>query len=169
MGVGAHLDPVFDRIGQMGDEGRGLGVDLAALQAEAAIDAMGAVAKCPVGDRHGTDAHLDAQPFCAPHRLLGATGDRVGRVGVTVGIAPRPVLSGYRQLGLDTLVVGPQFLVGDRPVRADAVAARGGEVRRVKARDIARVMHHRAAHAVSGVVLTELHRILAADHPGAVQ
>ena len=43
--VGAYLDAVLERVGEVGDERGCLGVDLAALQAEAAVDAVRAVAE----------------------------------------------------------------------------------------------------------------------------
>ena len=121
--VGAHLDAVGERVGQVGDQRRRLGVDLAALQAEAAVDAVRAVAEYAVGDRHRPDAHLDAGLARAGAGAIGAAGHRVRRVRVAVWVAPRPVLAGDRQLGLDALVVGPELAVGDRPVGADPVAA----------------------------------------------
>ncbi len=58
--VGADLDAVLERVGDVRDQRRGLGVDLAALQAEAAVDAVRSVAERPVGDRDRPDAHFDA-------------------------------------------------------------------------------------------------------------
>ena len=161
--IGADLDAVLDRVGQMGDERAGLGVDLAALQAEAAIDAMGAVAEASVGDRHRPDAHLDAAVLGAAPGHRGGAGDGVGGMGVGVGIPPRPVLTGHRQLAFDALEGGLELLVGDRPVDGDAVPGAHLEVRGMQARDVAGEVGHRPADADTGVVLAHLHRVLAAD------
>ena len=59
--VGADLDPVRERVGQVGDVGAGLGVDLAALQTVAPVDAVRTVAEGAVDDPHRADPHLDPQ------------------------------------------------------------------------------------------------------------
>ena len=41
------------RVRNVGDQGRGLGVYLAALQAEPSVDAVGPIAEPTVGDGHG--------------------------------------------------------------------------------------------------------------------
>ena len=79
--VGADLDAVGDRVGQVGDQRRGLGVDLAALQAEAAVDAVRAVAEDAVGDRHRPDAHLDSRCAGAGAGAIGAAGDGCAACG----------------------------------------------------------------------------------------
>ena len=155
---------MLDRVGHVGDQRRGLGVDLARLQAEAAVDAVRAVAEAAVGDADRADAHLDAQLARPAPRLFGAAGDRVRPMRVAVRIAPRPVLTGDRQLELEALVVGLEVGVGDRPVLRHAVARAHLEVRRVKARAVAGIVDHRAADAVAGVVLAQLDGILAADY-----
>ena len=161
--VGADLDAVLDRVGDVGDERAGLGVHLAALQAEAAVDAVRPVAEDAVCDRDRPDAHLDPVRARARPGALGGTPDRVRRVRVAVRIAPRPVLAGDRQLALDPLVVRLQVPVGDRPVGADAVARARLEVGGMEARRVAGVVDHRAADPVPGVVLAQLDRVVAAD------
>ena len=162
---------MLDRVGEVGDQRRGLRVDLAALQAEAAVDAVGPVAEDPVGDGHRADPHLDPGRERAAPQHLGRGGERVRRVRVAVRIAPRPVLAGDRQLALDRLVVRPQLGVGDRPVGADPVLARDPEVGGVEAGRVPGVVDHRAADAAPRVVLAEGHRVAAADQPllGPVQ
>ena len=59
--VGADLGAVGERVGDVGDQRRGLGVDLAALQAEAAVDAVRPVAEAAVGDRDRADLRGDAE------------------------------------------------------------------------------------------------------------
>ena len=124
--------------------------------------------RCPkraVGDPDRADAHLDPQAARALPRAQRAGADRVRAVRVAVRVAPRPALPGDRQLALEPLVVGLQLLVGDRPVGGDAVAGADLEVGGVKARGEAGVVDHRAADAAAAVVLAELDRVLAADHP----
>ena len=82
---------------------------------------------------------------------------------VAVRVAPRPVLSGDRELGLDLLVVWPQVPIVDRPVDTHSVIGCGGEVGGVEAGRVARVVDHRSADAAAGVVLPELDRVVAAD------
>ena len=96
---------------------------------------------------------------------LGPAGDRVGGVGIAVRVAPWPPLAGDRQLELESLVVGLEVLVGDRPVLPNPVAGADLEVGGVKARAVAGVVDHRAADPVAGVVLAQLDRVAAADHP----
>ena len=102
-GVGPHFDAVLDRVGQVGDERAGLGVDLAALLAEPTVDAVGAVAETPVGDGDGPDTHRYTAVLGAAPGDRGGARDRVGRVGIGVGVAPGPVLPGHRQLAFDAL------------------------------------------------------------------
>ncbi len=169
--VGADLDAVLERVGDVGDERRRLGVHLAALQAEAAVDAVRTMSEAAVGDPDRADAHLDAEAARAFPRAQRARADRVRAVRIAVRVAPGPELAGDRQLALQALVVGLQVLVGDRPVGGHAVAGVDLEVRGVKAWRVAGVVDHRAADAAAAVVLAELHGILAADDPrlGPVQ
>ena len=96
----------------------------------------------------------------------------MGRVGVPVRDAPRPVLARDRQLRLDALVV----LAADRRSAIGQSAPTPSRVKVSKSDgwkrgDVAGEVDHRAADAVAGVVLAELDRIVAADHPirGPVQ
>ena len=162
---------MLDRVGYVGHERRRLRVDLAPLQAEPAIDAMRPVAKRAVGDPNRAHAHLDPELARGAPGHVGAAGDRVRGVRIAVRISPRPVLAGHRQLELEPLVVRLEILVGDRPVRPHAVARVHLEVGRMEARAVAGVVDHRAADAVTAVVLAELDRIRSADDPvlGPVQ
>ena len=163
--VGADLGAVLDRVGDMGDERAGLRVHLAALEAESAVDAVGPVAEDAVCDRHRADAHLDAVLQSARPRPLGGAAHRMRCVRVAVRIAPGPLLARHRQLAFDALVVRLQIRIGDRPVGPDAVRRRDREVGRVEARRVAGVVHHRAADAVTRVVLPHLDRVVSADDP----
>src|SRR4051794_19613955 len=60
--VGTNLDAMGQRVGDMGDERRRFGVDVAALQTEPAVDAMRPIAESAVADRDGTDPHAHAEP-----------------------------------------------------------------------------------------------------------
>ena len=160
----AHLDAVRERVGKVGDERAGLRADLAALQAEAAVDAVRTVAERAVDDRHRADPHLDPRLLGAAQGALGHPAQGMRRVRVAVRVAPRPVLAGDRQLLLEALVVRLEVAVGDRPVDADAVARIRLEVRGMEARRVAGVVDHRPADAVAAVVLAELDGVLSADH-----
>ena len=146
---------------------RRLGVDLAALQAEAAVDAVRPVAERAVGDadrarpasrcRAAGALARDARP--APE-----TG--CGGVRVAVRIAPRPVLAGDRAARARrarSAAGAPRRRSASPRRRRRGVRVR--EVGRMEARRVAGVVHHRAADAVPGVVLAELDRVLAADDP----
>ena len=98
VGVGADLDAVGDRVGEVGDQRRRLRVHLAALEAEAAIDAVRSVAEGAVGDPDRADAHLDPGGERAGAGAIGAAAERVGAVRIAVRVAPRPVLARDRQL-----------------------------------------------------------------------
>ena len=158
-------------VGQMGDVRAGLGVDLAALQAVAAVDAVRPVAEGAVDDPDRPDPHLDPARQCPRAQRRRRPGDRVRGERVAVRMPPRPVLPGHGQLPLDPLVVRAQVGVTDRPVRADPVVGEGGKVAGVEARGVAGVVDHRAAHPAPGVVLAQLDRVGSADHPllGPVQ
>ena len=160
-----------ERVGDVRDQRGGLRVDLAALQAEPAVDAVRPVAEAAVGDRDRPDLRRDAGLAGAAQEYLAVAADRVRAVRVAVRVAPRPVLAGDRQLGLEVLVVGLEVGVADRPVGADSVVGPGGEVAGVKARGVAGVVHHRPADAAAGVVRAQRHRVVAVDDPrfGPVQ
>lgn len=117
--VGADLGAVLDRIGDVGDQRRGLRVHLAGLQAEPAVDAVRSVAEAAVGDPDRADADLDPELASTLPRKLRAAGDRMRAVRIAVWISPRLVLAGDGQLELEPLVVALQLRIGDRPVFGD--------------------------------------------------
>jgi hypothetical protein len=158
--VGPDLGAVGERVRDMGDQRAGLGVDFAALQAEAAVDAVRPVAEPAVGDRDRADPGLDTGRLGAAQEDLAVAADRVGVVRIAVWVAPRPVLAGDGQLLLDRRVVRLQIGVVDGPVGADG---EGVEVRRMEPRRVAGVVHHRPADAAAGVVRAERDGISAAD------
>ena len=169
--VGADLGAVCESVGDVSDQRRRLGIDLAALQAESAVDAVRPIPEAPVGDRDRSDFRGDAQPVRAAQEYLPVAAYRVRAVRVAVRIAPGPVLAGDGQFAFDVVVVGPQVVVADRPVGTDAVAAVRVEVARVKPRRVAGVVHHRPADSAAGVVGAQRDRVVAGDHPrfGPVQ
>ena len=161
--VRPDLGTVRQRIRDVGDQRAGLGVDLAALQAETTVDAVRPVAEPSVRDGYRADPGVDAGRPGAAQEDLAVPAHPVGMVRVAVRIAPRPVLPGDRQLLLDRLVVRPELGIVDRPVRAHPVQAEGVEVGRVEAGCVAGEVHHRAADAAAGVVGSERHRVVTAD------
>ncbi len=161
--VGTDLGTVREGVGDVGDQRAGLGVDLAPLQAEAAVDAVRPVAEAAVGDRDRADPGLDAGRLRAAQEDVAVATDRVGVVRVRVRVAPRPVLAGDRQLLLDRLVERLQLAVGQWPVGPYPVRTEGMEVGRVEARRVAGVVHHRPADAASGVVRAQRDGVAAAD------
>jgi hypothetical protein len=163
--VRAHLDAVFDRVGEMRDERARLRIHLAALYAEPAVDAVRPVAEHAVGDRDRTDTHLDAEVARALPRDARRARDRMRAVRVAVGIPPRPVLPRHRQLELEALERLLQVPVRDRPVDRDSVPRTNLEVGGMEPRRIAREVRHRAADADARVVLAHLDRIVARDDP----
>ena len=169
--VGAHLGAVRQRVGDVGDQRGRLGVHLAALQAEAAVDAVRAVPEPAVGDRDRADLGGDPEPGRAAQEHLAVPADRVRPVRVAVRVSPRPALAGDREFLLDRLVVRAELGIADRPVGADAVQGGGHEVARVEPRGVAGVVDHRSADAAAGVVRAHRDRVRAGDHPrvGPVQ
>ena len=170
-GVGAYLRAVRQRVGDVRDQRRRLGVDLAALQAEAAVDAVRPVPEPAVGDRHRADLGGDPELVRAAQEYLAVPADRMRPVRVAVRVSPRPALAGHREFLLDLLVVRAQLGVAHRPVGAHAVDGVRGEVARVEARRVPGVVDHRAADAAPGVVRAHRHRVGPGDHPrvGPVQ
>ena len=163
--VRPHLHPVLDRVREVRDQRRRLRVHLAALKAEAAVDAVGTIAELPVRDRDRAHPHLDPALERALPRHRRGPCDRMGAVRIGVRVAPGPVLTRHRELALELLEVRLQVPVRDRPVRTHAVARVHLEVRRVEPRRVPREVRHRSAHADAGVVLAELDGIVAADDP----
>ena len=153
-------------VGDVGDQRAGLGVDLAALQAEAAVDAVRAVPEPAVGDRDRADPGRDAGGGRAAEEDLAVAGHRVRVVRVAVRVTPGPVLPGDRQFGLELLVVRLEVGVADGPVGADPVGGEGVEVGRVEAGGVPGVVDHGAADAAAGVVGPQRDRVVAADLPG---
>ena len=153
--VGSDLGAVGEGVGNMGDQRGGFCIDLAPLQAESSVDAVGTVAEPAVGDRHRSDPSLESDCRRAPEKDLTVPAHRLRRVPVGVGIAPGPILARHRQFVLDVLVVGLQILIGDRPVCADAVDRRSAKVRRMESGGIAGVVDHRSAHPAAGIVRTQ--------------
>ena len=105
MAVRADLRAVREGVGDVGDQRAGLGVDLAALQAEPAVDAVRAVPEPAVGDRDRPDPGRDAGGGRAAEEDLPVAGHRVRVVRVAVRVTPGPVLPGDGQFGLELLVV----------------------------------------------------------------
>jgi hypothetical protein len=164
--VGAHLGSVRERVGDVGDERRRLGVDLASLQAEASVDAVVPVPEAPVGDGHWSDPDVDAEPLGAADEDEPVAADRVRRLRVAVRVSPGPVLAGHRKLLLDELVVATEVQVADGPVRAHAIDGMRGEVARVEPGRVAGEVHHRAADTTAGVVGAQRNRVVAGDDAG---
>ena len=154
------------RVGDVGDQRAGLCVDLAALQAEPAVDAVRPVAEAAVGDGDRPHPHRCRAPRRRAARSTrcrppggGCAGSGAGRP--TASPAPpraaRPRSAGSR-------AAGRRSSIGQSA--PDPVGAAGVEVRRVKPRHVARVMHHRPADAAPGVVGAQRHRVGAADLAG---
>ena len=101
--VGPDLRPMGEGVGDVGDKGRRLGVDLAALQAESPIDAVVPVPEPAVGDGHRTDPGFDAGRGRPPKEDFAVAADGLGVIRVAVGVAPRPGLPGYREFLLERL------------------------------------------------------------------
>ena len=104
---------------------RGLGVDLASLEAEASVDAVGRLPKRPLTMATGpTRASMPS----AVHPLTKASAvatDGVRGLGVAVRIPPGPVLTGDREFLFDLDVVALECRVVDGPVGAHAVEPKG--------------------------------------------
>ncbi len=70
MTVGPDLGAMSQRVGYVGDQRAGLGVHLAALDAETSVDAMRPVAEAAVGYRDRPDAHVDAHGLGPPRKAV---------------------------------------------------------------------------------------------------
>ena len=128
MAVGADLDAVLDRVGQVRDQRAGLGVDLAALQAEAAVDAVRPVAERAVGDRRPARRASRCPRARAPAQApLGGAGDRVRARGgsgadhPTASPARRPAA---RARPARSAAAGPRRRSASRRRRRRACASR---------------------------------------------
>ena len=143
--VGPDLGTVGEGVGNVGDEWRRFGVDLAALYAKPAVDTVRSIAEAPVADGDRPDAHIDIEVLAALHESHPVASDRMGRLWVPVRLAPGPVLSRHRQFLFHVPVVGTQLFVANRPISPHPVVRRGGEVGRVESGRIAGVVDHRPA------------------------
>src|SRR5690348_16214243 len=110
-----------DRIGNVGDEGRRLGVDLAALEIEPAVDAVIPMTEPSVCDRDGPNSRVDARGERPAKEDLTVATNRLRLERIVVRLTPWPGFSRDRQLLLDRLVVRAEVLVRDRPIGPDAV------------------------------------------------
>ncbi len=126
----AHLGAIIDPIGDMRVERAGLGANFAALDTEAAIDAVGPVSMRAGVDRHrptGSDAN--AQLCTALDQHITHPAQRVRPVGIAMWVAPGKIgRAGDRQLALQQFIVGLHILIGDRPVGPHAILAVDAEI-----------------------------------------
>ena len=79
--VGSDLDAVGQGVGQVGDVRAGLGVDLAALQAVPAVDAVRAVPEGAVDDADRPDPHRDPRAMAPRHSTEAASETGCGENG----------------------------------------------------------------------------------------
>ena len=103
----ADFGAAVEGIGNVRDEGAGLRADLAALDAEAAVDAVRAVAvgAGEDGDR-ATDGDRDVERCAALDESVADAAHRVRTIGVAVRMAPGIVgRPGNRHLQFELLVV----------------------------------------------------------------
>jgi len=155
--VGADFSPVVESIWHMGDEGAGLGSDLAALDAEATIDAVGAVAVGAGEDGHGSaDGDGDVEGGAAADERVADATHGVRAVGVSVGAAPGIVRGSCDwHFELELLVGGEEFVVGEGPVGSDAIAGVDLEVGGVEARGEGGPMDRASTNPSAAVVGAE--------------
>ena len=162
--VVADLRALFERVGNMGDQRAGLGAHFAALDAEAAIDAVRAVAvRAGENGNRAADRHRDVERGAALDQRVADAAHRMRPVGIAVRMAPGIIRGpGDRHFQFELLIVGLNVFVGDGPVGADAIARVDLEVGRVKPRRERGPVHRAAAHALAAVVRAEGQRIGAA-------
>ena len=137
-----------ERVGYVRDQGGGLRVDLAALQAEAAVDAVRTVAERAVGDRDRDrrasrcpGAWRPARPRAHPRRRGAVRADsRADRPTASAARRPAARAPGARSAGAD-----PRSAIGQSAPTPSL--GRGLEVGGMKARRKAGVVDHRSADA----------------------
>src|SRR5581483_6559152 len=164
------LGAVLDRIGNMADQDAALGADLAAEQAEAAHDAVRALAERPGrnGDRASGDDRDPELDTTLDQFLPSGAGLERG-VGVAVRLAPRIIgRAGDGVLLIHLDVVRLQVVVADRPVHGDAIQRSHPEVRGMEAGAERGVVNGAAADPAAGVVGTQLQGLAAAGDPQVV-
>ncbi len=121
--VGTNLRAMRDGVGNMRDERTGFRSDLAALQAEAAIDAMRTVSmrcrqNCDGTAGYGADAEFGA----AAYENIADTTKRMRSVRMPVRITPgKPCRACDGDFSLKQFVIGLQIPIGDGPVRANTI------------------------------------------------
>jgi hypothetical protein len=163
-GIGPDFCAMRDGVGYMSDESAGLGADLAALDAEAAIDAVRAVSMGCGEDRDGsTGDGADAETGAAADEDVADSSHGMRAVGMAVRVSPgKPGGAGDGHLKFKKLVVRFEVPVGDGPVDADAVGGVDVEVRWMKARREGGPVDGASADAFAGVVVAEGEGMLAA-------
>ena len=103
--------PLFERVGNMGDQRAGLRADLAALNAEAAIDAVRAVAvrAGENGDR-AADGDGNVERGAAFDQRVADAAHGMRAIGIAMRMAPRIVSrAGDGHFQFELLVIGPEI------------------------------------------------------------
>ncbi len=122
-GVGADLGFLVQGVRNMRDQRARLRAYLAALNTKSAIDAMRTIAMRTGKDRHrSADGDRNIQRSAAFDK--GITYPPIGwAVGIAMRMTPRIVGGArYRHLQLELFVVRAKNVVGNRPIRAYAIA-----------------------------------------------
>src|SRR5579883_58551 len=121
--IGAKLGSMAQCVRHMADQCALLGPDLAALDTEATIDTVLAVAVRTLQDGDRAASHYRNAKFrAAAHQHVSDASQWMRPIGIAVRIAPGIVgWPGNGDLFFKQLVVGLEILVGDGPVSAHTV------------------------------------------------
>ena len=138
----------------MRDQRAGLGANFAALNAEAPVNAMRAVAVRTGKNGDGAaGTYADAQLRAPSNQRVAHAAHGMRAVGIAVRIAPRIIgRAGHRHFQFQQLVIRFQLLISNRPVDADAVVGVNTKVRRMQTRRERRPMHGASADTLAAVV-----------------
>ncbi len=164
----ANLGTALKSIGNMRDKSAGFRPNLAALNAEAAIDAMRAISVRARKDRNrASDGDRNVKRRAAFDECVADAAHWMGAIGITMRMAPGIVgWARNRHLDFELFVVGPKNFVGDRPVHADTVASTNFEVGWMEAGRERSPVHRAAAYSAATVVGSQRQRILSARDAG---
>ena len=153
----ADFGALLKGVGDVGDDGAGFGADLAALDAVAAVDAVGTVSVGAGEDGHRA-SYRDGNVECgaATDERVTYASHGVRAIGIAVRMAPGIVGgTGDGHFNFELFVVRADFFVGDGPVRANAISGVDLEVGGMETRGKGGPVDGTSAYAFAAVVRAE--------------
>ena len=100
--------------------------------------------------------HANAEVGTAANQNIADPSHRMGTKGIAVRIPPGKIgWSRNRHFQFHQLVIGFQFVITQRPIRADAVSLINAKVRWMEARSECRPMDGAAANTLAAIIASK--------------